>query len=106
MRDLKTLAIAFQPPDSCTAAERDLLTVSSAKASLAWRAKQQHAQSAQKQVFLCVEGDWYNIMTTHAGKSSCVCSRLEFKPFISCLTLCTAAEAKAYSVADCGPHNS
>ena len=50
MRDLKTLAIAFQPPDSCTAAERELLTVSSAKASLTWRAKQQQAQSAQKQV--------------------------------------------------------
>jgi len=49
-RDLKTLAIAFQPAEACTGAERELLTVSSAKASLAWRSKRQHAQSAMKQV--------------------------------------------------------
>lgn len=56
MRDLKTLTIAFQPLEACTAAERELLTVSSAKASLAWRQKSQQAQSALKQVCVGSQG--------------------------------------------------
>lgn len=50
VRDLKTLAIAFQPAGACTAAERETLTVASAKASLSWHSKWQHAQSAVTQV--------------------------------------------------------
>ena len=50
VRDLKTLAIALQPAGACTAAEREALTVASARASLSWHDKWQHAQSALKQV--------------------------------------------------------
>ena len=56
VRDLKTLAIALQPAGACTAAEREALTVASAKASLSWHAKWQRAQSALKQV-RCVHCD-------------------------------------------------
>ena len=48
-RGLKTFTIAFQPAEECTAEEREVLTVSSAKASLAWRAKSEQAQAALEQ---------------------------------------------------------
>ena len=50
VRDLKTLAIAFQPAGACTDLERETLTVASAKASLSWHSKWQQAQSALTQV--------------------------------------------------------
>ena len=49
VRDLKRLTIVFQPPGTCTATEREALTVASAKASLSWHAKWQHAELAHKQ---------------------------------------------------------
>ena len=48
-RGLKTFTIAFQPAEECTSEEREVLTVSSAKASLAWRAKSEQAQAALEQ---------------------------------------------------------
>ena len=48
-RGLKTFTIAFQPAEECNAKEREVLTVSSAKASLAWRAKSEQAQAALEQ---------------------------------------------------------
>lgn len=62
-RGLKTFTIAFQPAEECTAEERQMLTMSSAKASLVWRAKSEQAQAALEQVRR-------GCFTKHASNSS------------------------------------